>query len=228
MRTGELIQRVLSAFSGVQSDDSRLRRRHVYNKLISARNMIIEERLKAGLGLSQEFYTVLDFQTIEDSNLSDNELYGLEDCGIKRTECQLPKPYFYRGEPLIKRVSSVDGKVIFDKSDMYTDKYAVFGKFSAKIPRFFYKDGFIYLINVFEQKWIRIVYLMADLQDYISNDCLHPGQCIDITNLDFPVPESDIDRLVGMAIQELQYVMRQTTEETVEAIELGAGTVKNK
>ena len=42
MTVGDLIQRVQSLYSkGVESDDSRLTRRHIYNKLLSVRSTLI-------------------------------------------------------------------------------------------------------------------------------------------------------------------------------------------
>lgn len=226
MKVGEVIQRIMSNISGVQSDVSRLRRRHVYNKLMSARHSIIEERLNRNMPLSSEYFTVLDFQVIEEANISDNELYPLQDCGLTRTSCKLPTPLIRNNEPIFKYVTSVDGKIIFDKSNFYTDKYANFAKYSAKIPRFFFKDGYLYFVNSLEQKLVRISYIIDDLQDYVENDCLHPDECIDITELEFPAPDSDIDKIVALTIQELQYLMRQTTEEVVEIQEMGGQTQK--
>ena len=45
MTTGEVIQRIQSLYSkGVQSDDSRLRPRHIYNKLLSTTAKLYEQQ----------------------------------------------------------------------------------------------------------------------------------------------------------------------------------------
>ena len=47
MKTEELIQRVQSLYSkGVQSDDSRLTSRHIYNKLTTVRAKLVTEEAK--------------------------------------------------------------------------------------------------------------------------------------------------------------------------------------
>ena len=47
MKIGEIAQRVQSLYSrGVESDDTRLMQRHIYNKLLTTRAKLISEQAK--------------------------------------------------------------------------------------------------------------------------------------------------------------------------------------
>ena len=60
MITGEVIQRIQSIYSkGVQSDDSRLRSRHIYNKLITVTAKLYEQQKNKKQKVNQWSYQVL-------------------------------------------------------------------------------------------------------------------------------------------------------------------------
>src|SRR5690606_20582736 len=116
MTTGEIIQRIQSLYSkGVNSDDSRLSNRHIYNKLLTVRSRIISQEAKKKQRISS-----WNYQTIPCIELIKVEAHNCPcipplGCQILRSRYPLPKPLSGLSGELIKNVTSIDRTIKIDE-----------------------------------------------------------------------------------------------------------------
>ena len=117
MKTIEVIQRIQSLYSkGMQSDDSRLSNRHIYNKLITTRAKILTQQAKQKQKISQ-----WNYQTIPCIDLIQVPIHEcnirVEGCTVLRSVCKILK--FLTENPfihLIQSVTTIDGSYSFPET----------------------------------------------------------------------------------------------------------------
>ena len=216
MTTEELIQRVQSLYSkGVQSDDSRLKPRHIYNKLLSARSAVLAIIAKTQ-GLSTFNYQELPCVELEEvepglcSCLPSN-------CTIKRTKYRIPTLLYTGRYSAIKSISSIDGSVIFSETSFDKLGFLKGNRYTKQNPFWYERDGYIYIENRFGIDVISIIGIFSDPFEA----ALFPSfcgdneevECISVQELEFPIDPAYIEEIIRLSLVELVQVFSQAKED---------------
>lgn len=207
---GELIQRVQSGYSeGVQSDDSRLTNRHIYNKLLTSRSRLLSDISKKRQKINQWNYQTLPCVELIQAPLHECPCIPPSGCTILRTKYRLPKPLSNYDKHLIQSVTSLEGDTIFSEISWENKKYKNSNKYTAKKPDYFIRDKYLYITVITSLQVVSITGIFQDpmeVYDYPSfceEDCTDCEDCSNIMDRDFPIDGEDSDVLVQMAVEEL-------------------------
>ena len=210
MKTSELIQRVQSLYSrGVQSDDSRLSNRHIYNKLLTARAKLISQEAK-----KKQIINLWNYQTLPCVELIPVERHECPclppvGCKILKSKYPLPKPITDLGGHLIQGVTSIEGSVSYSRVDFEQVKYHYANKYTAKHAIYWIRNEHLYT-SYTEGPTVISVTLLAEnpfdaenFPSYCEKDCTDCVNCDSPLEMEFPIDNDMADTLVELAIKEL-------------------------
>lgn len=220
----EIIQRVQSLYSkGVQSDDSRLSDRHIYNKLLTTRAKLIIQKVNKRQMISQ-----WDFQTIECIELEEAPSYECPcippyGCVILKTKLPLPKPLtgLMQGH-MLQSVTSIEGSIIFSETTWKNKKYKKGNKYTGTKPDYFIRNNHLYLTTKVGPQVISVTGLFEDPIEVESYNNLCYSQNTDCTSpleKEFPIELDMVDTLIELVVKELLSVFgagEDTTNNTVD------------
>lgn len=220
MQTGDLIQRVISLYSkGVQSDDARLSRRHVYNKLLTTRSALMFNKLNKKQFISRWNYDTLPCVKMIKVEGHDCPCLPPIGCQILRSEEKLPKPISNLSHHIIDSVTSIDGSVIFSETTWMGKKWRKSDKYTSTKPDYFIKDDYIYITVTRKIKAITVIGLFNDPIE-VSN---FPSYCDGVSNVvtcpgspmetEFNIDDDLLDTLIEIAVKELVFAFNQMTED---------------
>ncbi len=220
MRTDEIIQRVQSQYSkGVQSDDSRLTARHIYNKMLTVRSKLLGQQAKKRQKISQ-----WNFQTISCVELIKAPIHECPclppmGCEIFRTKYILPEPLTDLNQHLLQSVTTLNGNVIFSEITWNEKKYKSSNKYTGDKPDYFIRNGYLYVTQKRGAKIISITGLFENPWDVEKYPSACPDECTDCGcetpfEMNFPIDNDMIDTLVEMAKVELVDEFQSRIEDT--------------
>ena len=218
MTIAEIIQRVQSLYSkGVQSDDSRLTSRHIYNKMLTVRAKLISQESKKNQKVNQWNYQTLPCVELEKAPIHECPCLPPVGCSILKTKVKLPKPLTNLNNHLIQSVSSLDGSIIYSEVTWNEKKYKSSNKYTSNKPDYFIRNEYLYITHRNGPKVISITGLFEDpleVEDYPSfcpeNDML---DCISPLDKDFPIDNDMVDTLIEMSANELVVLFSQNQED---------------
>lgn len=223
-----IIQRVQSLYSkGVQSDDSRLSKRHIYSKILTSRARLFTQKLNKRQKISQ-----WNWQTLNCVELIKAEPYECPclpsiGCVILRTKEPLPKPItgILDGHA-IQSVTSLEGSIIFSETTWEAKKYKKGSKFTADKPDYYIRDNYLYITTKKGPKAITITGLFDDplIADSYPSICEETGckestpenicpECVSPLDKELPVDNEMVETIIDMAAQELIGVFNQNRED---------------
>jgi len=209
MKIKEIIQRILSLYNkGVQSDDSRLSDRHVYNKMITVRSKLISQEAKKRQKINQWSYQTLNCVELIKAHPNECPCIPPIGCEILRTKFPIPKPLTDLNSHLIQSVTSIDGNVIFSEIGWNEKKYKAANKYTANKPDYFMRNNYLYITHKSGMKVISITGLFDDpiLAAQFPSMCVDCEDCVDCESpldKEFPIDNDMIDTLVDMCKEEL-------------------------
>jgi hypothetical protein len=211
MVIGEIIQRVQSLYSkGAQADDSRLMSRHIYNKMLSARSLLIFNKINKKQFMSKWNYTILPCVELIEVSGSDCPCIPAPGCQILRTKYKLPKPMNSINGYIIDVVMSIDGSIIFHEVSYKSKSWRAADKYTSSKPDYFIKDDYLYVTSTRKLKAVTIIGLFADpieaeaYPSFCEDKDEDPTACpTNPKDTDFPIDEEMIDTLVEMTVREL-------------------------
>lgn len=219
MKVGEIIQRIQSLYSkGVNSDDSRLTSRHIYNKILTVRSKLIYQKANKKQKLNQ-----WNFQTLPCIELVKAEVHECPclppiGCSILKTKYPLPKPITNLTTHLIQSVSTIDGSVIYSEIGWNEYKYKKGNKYTANKPDYFIRNGHLFITYKSGPKVITVTGLFEDpweaekFPSYCP-DCEDCIDCSSILDMEFPIDNDLTDTLIEFCIQELIIIFTQNQED---------------
>lgn len=215
MTLGEAIQATQSLYSkGVQTQDSRLRPRHIYNQLMRARSTLIAQKVDKGQQLSQWDYITLP--CVELVIADPNECPGViqAGCQVLRTKYKLPKLIAGIEGDIFQSVSSLDGQLIIDPTTFATNKYNEGNKYTSKKPQRYIFNDYMWITIL---KRLQVVQITAPFDNPVEA-WLYPSMCevdhcIDIYEKDFPATNKMMDTIIDMAVQKLIAIFVQMRED---------------
>ena len=207
----EIIQRVLSAYSkGVQSDDVRLTKRHIYNKLLTTRALLLSREVNKKRKLSTWNCSTLPCVEIIEIT-SNEECPCIPDvgCSVYRSKHKLPKPIISLSSYMIKGVYSTDAQrsIKFTEVSVNQSKYTKGGKYSSNNNKYMLHNGYIYIISKVAPIAVSIDLLVEDIMEaynfvnYCNNNSV---DCADkILEKEFPIDGYLLEPLIQITIDEL-------------------------
>jgi len=218
MLVGELIQRIQSLYSkGVQSDDSRLTSRHIYNKLVGVRSRLLSEELKVKQKLGIWNYQTLS--CVELIKTPQHECVCLPPlgCMFLKTKYQLPKTFTGKDKPIIQAITTIDGNIIFSETTWLEKKYKQYNKYTSNKPDYYIKNNYLYITSNSELKIISITAVFEDplsvyaFPSYCPSDIY--DECESIFDKEFPIDSDKTDMLIEFSVQELMQLFNQNRED---------------
>jgi len=219
MTIGEVIQRIQSLYSkGVQSDDTRLSARHIYNKLLSVRSRLIYQKVNKRQMISTWSYQVINCAELIKAPISECPCLPTGACSILRTKHKLPKPINSLDKHIISSVSTLDGETMFDATTWALAKYSTGNKYTSTKPGWYIKDEYMYITNLKILKAITIMGLFDEPVEVSK----FPSVCCDEGSVDdcecmldkpFPIDSDLIDPMIELSVGELIEVFNSNRED---------------
>lgn len=220
MKTNEIIQRIQSLYSkGVESDDSRLTPRHIYNKMLTVRSKLISQEARKKQRISQWNYQTIPCIEMIKAPVHECPCLPPIGCEIYRTKEQLPEPLTDLNQHLIQSVTTIDGRTVFSEIGWIEKKYKSANKYTGNKPDYFIRNKYLYITQkkgasiiavtgLFEDPWEAETY-----PSYCENDCTDCENCDSPLDMEFPIDDDMVDTLVEMSFNELIVLFSQGVED---------------
>ena len=220
MLNSEIIQRVKSLYSkGVQSDDSRLTSRHIYNKLLSVRSRLMSQKVNKNQLLSQWSYQLLPCVELIKAPLHECPCLPDSKCVILRSKYRLPSPIPSISKDVIQYVTTLDGLTKFDRTTFENEKYSKGNKFTSKDSNYYIKDGYLYITH---KKSLEVVTLSGLFNDpleamyfpsYCEDNCKDCKDCESNLDKHFYIDSDLLEPLIEITLGELIEMFSQMRED---------------
>jgi hypothetical protein len=220
MKVGEIVQRIQSLYSkGVNSDDSRLMSRHIYNKLLTVRARLISQEAKKKQRISQWNYQTIPCVELIKVSTHDCPCIPPIGCEILRSKYKLPEPLSGLSGSLIQSVTSIDRSIKIDEITFNAINSQKGNKYTSKKINYFIHNNYLY-ISTFTK--IQIVSITALFEDPIDakkfigmcdTECIDCNNCIDYLEENFPIDNDLIDAMIELSMTELIQIFGQNTED---------------
>lgn len=218
MLTSEIIQRVQSLYSkGIQSDDSRLSSRHIYNKLISLRSRLISQKVNKRQKISQWSYQTLPCIGLEKAPKNECPCIPPIGCEILKSKYPLPKSVTSIDKHIIQSVTSLDGSEVYNETFFEIEKYSKGNKYTKNNISYYIRNGYLYVTGTIGLEVITLTGIFEDptevinYKSYCEDDC--EECCESVLDQDFPIDGDLIDVLVELSVKELIEVFSQMRED---------------
>lgn len=225
MTVAEIIQRVQSVYSkGVQSDDSRLTARHIYNKIVTVRAKLISQEAKKRQKINQWNYQTIPCVELEKAPIHECPCLPPVGCAILKTKLPLPKPITDLNHHLLQSVTSLDGMTIYSEIGWTEKKYKASNRYTANKPDYFIRNDYLYITHRSGPKIITVTGLFEDpleaenYPSFCDEDCNEKERdctenCGSPLDKEFPIDNDMIDTLVEMTFNELIILFGQNVED---------------
>ena len=205
-----IIQRIQSGYSkGVQSSESRLTSRHIYNKFITVRAKLLREVSNKKQKISDWNYQTLNCVELIEIPAHQCPCIPPLGCEILRSKFKLPRPITGLNIHLIKSVTSITGENIYSEVSLKEKKYKKGNKFTSNKPDYFMEDGYLFLTHIKgSPRIIKVVLLTGDpleakkFESYCE-DCVDCTDCESPLDMEFPLDEDMIEVVITISAVEL-------------------------
>lgn len=205
----EAIQRVLSVYTkGVHTRDTRLTKRHVYNKLLTVRNMLLEQKANKRQAISNEAYQVLPCVKMSLAPVSDCSCvpaFLLENCKLYKSESKIPHILKSIHGILLRNITTIDGQVSLDYYNYANLRYLKGRKFGQEKPFVFIFNDYLYQIkSEYELLQIEAVFIYPlEADKFKECDCDEFTDCESYQDKIFPIPSTLEEILIDISKNEL-------------------------
>jgi hypothetical protein len=210
MITNEILQRIHSLYSkGVQSDDSRLSDRHIYNKVLTVRSKLISQEAKKTQKVNQWNYQTLPCVELIKAPIHECPCLPPIGCQILKSKYPIPKPLTDLNIHLFQSVTNLDGTIIYSEISWENKKYKKGNKYTAFKADFFIKSGHLYITCKSEPKVITITGLFQNpleafsYPSFCNEDCVDCQDCESPLDKEFPIDNDMLDTLIDICKVEL-------------------------
>lgn len=211
----EIIQRIQSLYSkGVQSDDSRLRPRHIYNKMLTVRSRLVYQKANKKQKFSQWSYQVIPCIEMIPADRHECPCIPAPGCKIMKSKHPLPKPITDISNHLIQNVTSIDGSVVYSETSWNEYKYKKGNKYTKSIPDYYIRNGHLFITHNMGPDVISIEGIWENPLEASQFPSACKGDenkdtCISPLDMEFPIDEDLLDVLIEVSVQELIAVFGQ-------------------
>lgn len=219
MKVGEVIQRIQSLYSkGVESDDSRLSSRHIYNKILTIRSRLMSQEIKKKQKISQWNYQTIPCIKLVKVPSHECPCLPPVGCDILRSEYRLPSPITGLTEDAIHSVTSIERSLKIDRIQINAVNLQKGNKYTQKKTNYFIQDGYLYITTPTNLKVLSLIGLFEDpievskFKSYCDT-CTDCVTCVDYMEEEFPIDNDMLDTLVEMSVRELIDIFSQSIED---------------
>jgi hypothetical protein len=224
MKLKEIIQRVQSLYSkGVQSDDSRLSNRHIYNKILTLRSRLIAQQHNKKQKISQWNYQTIPCIELIKVPANDCPCIPPIGCDVLRSKYELPEPLTGLSNYIIQSVFTIDRSIRLDEISVSAVNYQKGNKYSSKKINYYIHNNYIYVTasssSIHNLKFITLTAIFEDpfkaneFKTFCDEGCTDCKKCNDFLEEDFPIDNDLIDTVVEMCIPELIQLFSQNIED---------------
>jgi len=216
MLIGEIISRIESLYSkGIPSNDSRLSRRYIYNKMVSTRAAILFNKSNKRQLLSnwtrQQIPVILEAE----KEGADEEKWNEPSAGVTLYRGAIPKVLMNINGEMEMYVMSYNGAKQYEKGSRALIGMRKSDKYTSNVPDFFYEDGYLYLTGApdkVEDATEYKVFLRTVFYDPLEVDTFLGNSSYPM-DLDFRLDEDLVEVLVDMCVKELVIGFSQMQED---------------
>lgn len=217
MKIKDILQRIQSLYSkGVQSDDTRLSNRHIYNVLMSVRSTLITQQIK-----KKQLISAWNYQTLPCVELISVPSYECPcitpiGCEIVRSKYKLPAPLNGLNGHIIHSVTSIDRKLKIDEIKLNAVNYQKGNRYTTSKVNYFIHQGYLYLSTPTKMKVVTITALFEDpiKANQFKGMCDEQNNNIcDYLEQEFPLDKDLETTAIQMASEELINIFPQMIED---------------
>lgn len=218
MLTGQIIQRIQSLYNkGAQSDDSRLTRRHIYNKMKTLRSKLLVQKLKKKQKISDWSYAVLPCMEVIEVNAHECGCLPQIGCKVFRTKLKLPKPLNDMNKHIIQWVMSVEHSIKYEETTREKERYNSGNRYTKNNKRYLIENEYLYLFGGYPGVAIAVKLLVENPEEArallgICDDTEEP-YCLSPLDQDFPIDDDLIEDMITMAVPELVQMFSSVPED---------------
>lgn len=203
MKISEIIQRIQSLYSkGVESDDSRLTNRHIYNKILTIRTRLIAEDRINNRKISPWNQDTLSCVEVISIPAYECPCILPPSCKtVLRSKEKLPKAI----DGMLTSINSVENSIKIDLVNKNSARYISSNKYTGNKVNAFIEEDYLYIIR---ETSIGVIQVRGVFEDPIQVDlfnltCNPETSCDAITEKEFSLETSKIDRLIEMCVREI-------------------------
>lgn len=211
----ELVQRVQSGYSrGVESDDSRLSSRYIYNKFLTVRSVLIANRAKDRQKISQWNYQTLPCIEMVLAPIHECPCLPSDDCKILKSKYKIPRVLTDKDRHLIQSVSTLDGSFRFSEILWEDIKNQKGNKYTKTVSGYFIRDEYLYLSHDKEKEVVTMTALFANPEDvysFVGSCTQETVSCLSPLDKDFPADSELLDGMISISVQELINLFSRTS-----------------
>lgn len=202
----EAIQRVLSAYGkGVQSRDTRLSKRHVYSKLVSARERVLAQEYKKNQKVSQWSYQTLP--CVEMVSIPIIECPCVPPLGrfTLRSKYLIPAIITGMDDHAIQSVMSLDGETKYDETQWESKKNKKGAKYTSKATDWYIKNSYLYLTATRKPEKVVFTAIASNPMDFhlFKTCCEDSEPCFNILDKSFHIEGDSFEAVIELAVAEL-------------------------
>ena len=194
MTNGEIIERVKRIYyeKNMSPSDKLLSNRHIFNKLVSARNRVIAQEASRNNYLDVSCYQSINLQLIDDYEGFDESSFKIP---IKKSLLMVPEILSSNNDPLIKVVGDISGRVSFYKTTWHQKKNLIGNKYTKNKIYYYIFNNYLYILNTDKLTNVVITAIFAD-------PLLEDSE-LSIFERRFAADARMIDSIVALTIDEL-------------------------
>lgn len=220
MLVSEVIQSIQSLYSrGVQSQDSRLMSRQIWNKLLRVRAKLLVQQSNKNQPISQWTYQTIPCIELIPAAPYECPCAPSSGCMLLRSKYPFPEPLISLKGELIQSVSSLDGNIIIDPITFATNKYSEGNKFTSKKPQRLLYNKYLFVTIIKVLKVIQVTQICENPEDAWNYPSLCDTDCEECCKspLDrvFPLDNDTIDTAIQMTANELISIFTQMREDKI-------------
>lgn len=221
MKVKELIQRVQSLYSkGVQSDDSRLSNRHIYNKLKTVRTRLMTQEVRKKKKLSDWSYQTLPCIELIKVPRHDCPCVPPVGCEILRSKHKIPKILTGYTSDQIQLVSTIDMNKKINSISINAVNSFKGNKYSKGGLNYFIHNKYLYIVSpTLDLKMVLLKAIFEDpvkaeeFRNYCDEDCVDCKKCSDPLEAEFHIEEELLEPLIEISIAELVVAFSSSIED---------------
>ena len=201
---------------GILSDDDNISELQLMFMVNYVRSIVIKRDQDKGKSIDQQI--IQDLECVPVQAIDKAECCEITaDCLILRTVNKIPKPIDLNQKSGLTFVGDVDGGEQYMASTYSTVVWSQFSNYTAKLPRYFEKSGYIYVVNRDLSDFIRIRGLFEDPREAAKFNTCDGKPCYN-DDMEYPISSWMLPVINDMLLKgELKIESQTQDDETNEA-----------
>lgn len=220
MELKKYFDRIQTLYSrGVKSDDSRLSKRHIYNKILTVRARLISQQYRKKQTVAQSNYQTLPCIKLVPVPAHQCPCLPPMGCEMIRSEHKIPGILMGHTSELIQSVTSAEKSMKLDRVSINAINAQRGNKYTSKKVNYFLDNGYLYVVAPYSMGVVSLTGLFddpieAEIFKGYCDDCIDCSKCLDYDKIDFPIDSDMIEALIELSIAELIEIFSQMHEDS--------------